>query len=78
MAVYRIFPEKDTFIYTESALANTGRDAILEIGGYNIATSANGQARRTLIQFSTSEIRDIISNKVGSLAFTSSLNLPTE
>lgn len=75
MAVYRIFPEKDTFIYTESSLANTGRDAILEIGGYNIATTANGQTRRTLIQFSTSEIRDVISNKVGSLAFTSSLNL---
>jgi len=37
MAVYRIFPEKDTFIFSEPTIAgtygNAGKDEILEIGG---------------------------------------------
>lgn len=56
MAVYRIFPEKDTFIYTEKPTANLGRDEMLEIGGYKIATSAYGQTARTFLKFNTEEL----------------------
>lgn len=70
MALYRIFPEKDTFIYTEGPLANLGRDALLEVGGY--PTSAGGQTLRTLIKFSTEEIKDVLTDKVGATLTTGS------
>ena len=34
MAIYRIFPEKDTFLYTEQLTSNAGKDEIIEIAGY--------------------------------------------
>jgi len=63
MAIYRIFPEKDTFIYTEKELANLGRDEILEVAGY--FTSTAGQTSRALLQFDTIEIQDTLNNKAG-------------
>ena len=54
MAVYKIFPEQDTFIFTQVVTANAGYDEILEIGGYNIQNI--GQSSRSSIQFKTSEI----------------------
>jgi len=68
MALYRIFPEKDSFIYTEGPLANLGRDALLEVGGY--PTSAGGQTLRSLIKFNSKEVTDVIKDKIG-------LTLPT-
>ena len=35
MAVYKIFPEKDTFILSQYPAQNTGRDEILEVSNYN-------------------------------------------
>jgi len=63
MALYRIFPEKDAFVYTEGPLANTGRDALLEVGGY--PTSAGGQTVRSLIQFDLAEVKSVLTSKVG-------------
>ena len=63
MAIYKLFSSKDSFVYTEKQLANNGRDELLEVGGYN--TSAGGQTLRTLIQFDTTELQDIINNKAG-------------
>ena len=34
MAIYRIFPESDTFIFSEGVKGNAGKDEILEIAGY--------------------------------------------
>jgi len=73
MAVYRIFPEKDTFISSEVPTGNAGKDEIVEIGGY-MDTTGLGQTNRILVQYSTSEIQDVIANKVtgsysASLAF---------
>jgi hypothetical protein len=34
MAIYKIFPEKDTFISTEVPTGNAGKDEIIEIGTY--------------------------------------------
>jgi hypothetical protein len=73
MAVYRIFPEKDAFISTEAPTGNAGKDEIVEIGGYP-NTSTLGQTNRILIQYSTSEIRDVIANKVTG-SYSASLNL---
>lgn len=74
MAVYKIFPEKDAFIYTEQPLGNTGRDEILEIGGYP-NTSLIGQTSRTLIQFDSDEISDVINNTIGSTNFSASIKV---
>jgi hypothetical protein len=64
MAIYRIFPEKDTFIYTDQVTANAGKDEIVEIGGYP-GTFNNGEASRILIKFPDSEINDLITNTIG-------------
>ena len=61
MAVFKLFPTHDSFVYTEKPLANVGRDELLEIGGYN--TSAGGQTARTLIKWNTADIKNAI-NKV--------------
>ena len=45
MAIYKIFPESDTFIYSETPTANAGRDEILEIGGYRDITGL-GRTKR--------------------------------
>lgn len=73
MAVYRIFPEKDTFISSEVPTGNAGKDEIVEIGGYLDSTGI-GETNRILIQYSTSEIRDVIANKVTG-SYSASLNL---
>jgi hypothetical protein len=51
MAIYKIFPEKDTTIYSEFPTTNTGLDAILEVKNINSTLSSNSQVARTLIQF---------------------------
>lgn len=77
MAVYRIYPEKDTTIWSEPDTAgyygNAGLDEILEIGGYPDANLI-GRTQRALIQFSTSDIQSAINTKVTG-SFSSSLNL---
>lgn len=74
MAIYRIFPEKDTFISTEEPTGNAGRDEIIEIGGYS-DTSGTGQAHRILLQFNTTEVRDVITSKVLSNNYSASIHL---
>ena len=74
MAVYRIFPEKDTFISSEVPTGNAGKDEIIEIGGYTDTTGL-GETNRILIQYSTSEIQDVISTKIGTGSYSASLNL---
>ena len=74
MAVYRIFPEKDTFIFSEASSSNAGLDEIIEIGGYYDITGT-GEASRIAIQFSSTEIADIVSNKIGSDNYSASLGM---
>ena len=77
MAVYRIYPEKDTTIWSEPDVAgyygNAGLDEILEIGGYP-DVNLTGRTQRALIQFSTSDIQSVIDTKVTG-SFSSSLHL---
>ncbi len=64
MAVYKIFPEKDATLYTESGSMNTGLDQILEASTY--MKLGNPQVSRYLIKFSTTEINDVFANKISS------------
>ena len=74
MAVYRIFPEKDTFISSEIPTGNAGRDEILEIGGYR-DTANTGQTHRLLVQYSDADMQDVIANKIGSSNYSASLHI---
>jgi hypothetical protein len=74
MAVYKIFPTKDTTLYSIHPEMNTGLDEILEasleVG--NLGTPAP-QASRFLIQFDSSEITDVINNKASGSQWQSNL-----
>jgi len=59
MAVYRIYPEKDTFISSEPSIAgtygNAGKDEILEIGSY-LDDNLTARANRALVKFRNTDI----------------------
>lgn len=67
MAVYRIYPEKDTTIWSEPNMAglygNAGKDEIVEIGGYP-DSNLTGRTSRTLIKFNSLQLIDALSTKV--------------
>lgn len=73
MAVYRIFPESDTFLFTEQVTGNAGLDEIVEIGGYPVL--GTGHTSRALVKFKTSDIQSVLNNKVGANTFSASLHL---
>jgi hypothetical protein len=81
MAVYKIFPEKDAFILSQYPAQNTGRDEVLEVSnenGINVDSSAAGDlpaVKRSLIQFNSTDISNVITNKIGNASFQSNLNL---
>lgn len=58
MSIYKIFPEKDTTLYSSYPLQNTGLDEILDISTTFIPDTP--QVRRALIKFSTDEISNVI------------------
>ena len=65
MAVYKIFPSKDTTLYSMYPNMNTGLDEIIEASETSIApTDPNPQVSRFLIQFPQTSIDDIIDNKI--------------
>lgn len=72
MAVYKIFPEKDSTIYSKYPNKNTGLDEILEASTY-FDISGNPQVSRFLIQFPQSEITDTFSTYIGNLTWSASL-----
>lgn len=64
MAVYKIFPVKDATIYSLYPSRNTGLDEIIETSTTIENLSATPQTSRFLIQFDSTEINDIINNKI--------------
>ena len=62
MAVYKIFPYKDSTLYSYYPFMNTGMDPILEIS--NINKSTNPQVARYLVEFVQSEIEEVIDQKI--------------
>ncbi len=67
MAVYKIFPTKDSTIYSRYPTKNTGLDPILEVST-DFSTQI-AHASRYLIQFSQTEINSIVDNKIGTSSF---------
>ncbi len=74
MAVYKIFPEKSATLYSFYPALNTGLDEILELSTYESIDGTN-EVSRPLIKFQTSEIKDIIQNKVGTSSFDAYLRV---
>ena len=72
MAIYKIFPTKDASIYTENVNMNTGLDQILEASTYMYL--GDPQISRYLIEFSSNEISDIITNKISGSSYKTFLN----
>ena len=65
MAIYKIFPEKDTTVYSEFPTTNTGLDPILEIKNLALNSTSEAQVARTLIQFPSDgmlEVSNLIYN----------------
>ena len=60
MAVYKIFPEKDTTIYSAYPTTNTGIDQILEIQNEMYSFSSDPQVSRILIKFPSDLVNSII------------------
>jgi hypothetical protein len=75
MAIYKIFPEKDTTIYSEYPNTNTGLDQILEISNKEASLINGPFVSRILIKFPTNEINNTINNIIGSSSFQSYLKL---
>ena len=74
MAVYRIFPEQDTFISTEVPTGNAGKDEIVELGGYP-DISGLGETNRILVKYSSSDISNVFATKIGSHPYSASLHM---
>ena len=60
MAVYKIFPEKDTTIYSAYPTTNAGLDQILELQNKFYSFNSNPQVSRILIKFPSDEVNSII------------------
>ena len=64
MAVYKLFPYKDTTLYSLYPDMNTGIDAITSITNLNIAINSDPHVSRFLTEFAQSEIENVINNKI--------------
>ena len=74
MAIYKIFPEKSATLYSYYPTLNSGQDEILELSLYE-TLAGTYDVSRPIIKFPTSEINDIILNKVSSSNFDVYLKL---
>jgi len=74
MAIYKLFPEKSATIYSFYPTLNTGLDEILELSTY-YSVNGTDEVSRALIQFSSTQISDIIANKVSGSTFDAYLKL---
>ena len=80
MAIYKIFPTKDTTIYSGYPVMNTGLDEVLEAStNFKISPSETigpyPQTSRLLIQFPQSSILNVINNKISGSIWQSNLKL---
>jgi len=64
MAVYKLFPYKDTTLYSMYPSMNTGIDPILQISNLNFAMNTSPQVARSLVKFVNSEIAETLNNLV--------------
>jgi hypothetical protein len=75
MAVYKIFAQKDTTIYSDYGNMNTGMDAILELTkNSSLYHTSQSTAARILIKFSDDDINSIYS-EIGAVPFKTFLRM---
>ena len=74
MAIYKIFPEKSATIYSFYPTLNTGLDEILELSTY-YSINGTDEVSRALIKFPSTQISDLIANKIGTGSFNAYLKL---
>ena len=60
MAVYKIFPYKDTSLYSLYPDINTGIDPINQVSNLNFALLTSATVARSLVEFSSEEIVDLL------------------
>ncbi len=60
MAVYKIFPYKDTSLYSLYPDMNTGIDPINQVSNLNFALLTSATVARSLVEFSSEEIVDLL------------------
>lgn len=77
MAVYKIYPTKDATIYSYYPERNTGLDEIVEASTTpsEFLDTGNPQTSRFLIQFSNTDINNVIDNIAGGAAYEARLKL---
>ena len=64
MAVYKLFPFKDTSLYSMYPTMNTGIDPINQVSNLNFAIDSSPSVARSLITFDSDEINSVLSDKV--------------
>lgn len=81
MAIYKLFPEQDSFIWSEQQTQNMGRDEILEISTFDDPRPTEGNlnkipsATRALIKFKNNDINNVINNLITTSSYVSYLKL---
>ncbi len=76
MAVYKLFAEKDSTVYSENYTMNTGLDAILELSKTgSLLSPSSSSATRAMIKFSDSDISSVFTNYIGTASFSAVLKL---
>jgi hypothetical protein len=74
MAIYKIFPDKDASIYSYYPDKNAGLDEILDLSIYK-SIEDDGEVSRVLLSFPTSEISDLLTNKISTSNYKTYLKL---
>jgi hypothetical protein len=76
MAVYKIFAEKDTTLYSDYKTMNTGLDPILELTkNISLVYASQSSAARILIKFSDNDIADVKNNYIGTGSYKAYLKM---
>ena len=73
MAVFKQFPESDTFIYTEAGTSNHGSDEVLELGGYPLL--GQGHTSRMILKFNNAKTKEIIDSFGGGVDIKANLKV---
>lgn len=74
MSIYKLYPEKDTTLYTDQPEANTGIDEILTLKSKKDISGKN-QTSRILIKFDSEEITNIKDSIIKNKPYNTTLNL---
>jgi|688.fasta_scaffold43381_3 hypothetical protein len=76
MAVYKIFAEKDTTLYSDYKTMNTGLDPILELTkNISLVYASQSSAARILIKFSDNDITDVKNSYIGTGSYKAYLKM---